>query len=423
MLAAWQQREMFFVTEQRLVDQANQIRKKKWLSDLEMEEIQRGVEEGEDLEADESTDVLSGETQLDPEQANVEPNGEECNVQGSEQIEQDIDGPNVHHDGKLLLVAGCEVSPEETSIIEKMESILKKEKVRLPPLRGIDRDKVKKAVQKVNAVLAKVMPKDISATNDLLYAGAAIVTEMVGMRKTVSCNWKEPWWKRRLEKQVRELNIDLGRVNTVIQNGKIKRNYKNDLERRYKIRKKGLTTVKEEIKQRISAKVGKIKRYSSRINQYQQNRVFQNNQKRFFSQLNGEGEQQQNEAPNAGQAKEFWSAIWSKEVNHKKDAKWLKDFKKEFYHEVGQEKIEITTEKIRKILQKFPNWKAPGLDMVQGFWFKNFESMHIHLKSNLSSCSIEGKVLSHIYVQSSIVLFVPVFCLVYRIVFLHCYLL
>ena len=31
--------------------------------------------------------------------------------------------------------------------------------------------------------------------------------------------------------------------------------------------------------------------------------------------------------------------------------------------------------------------------------------------------------LSHIYVQSSIVLFVPVFSLVYRIVFLHCYLL
>ena len=50
--------------------------------------------------------------------------------------------------------------------------------------------------------------------------------------------------------------------------------------------------------------------------------------KRFFSQLNREGEQQQNEAPDAEQAKEFWSAIWSKEVNHNKDAKWLNDFKK-----------------------------------------------------------------------------------------------
>ena len=133
-----------------------------------MEEIQREVEEGEYLEADEPTDVLGGETQVDQEQANVEPNGREGNMQAREQIEQEIDGPNADHDEKLLLVEGCEVSLEETSMIEKMESILKKEKVRLSPLRGIDRDKVKKAVQKVNAVLAKVVPKDISATNDLL---------------------------------------------------------------------------------------------------------------------------------------------------------------------------------------------------------------------------------------------------------------
>ncbi|XP_063594921.1 uncharacterized protein LOC134771895 [Penaeus indicus] len=320
MLAAWQEREMFIVTEQRLVDQANQIRKKKWLSDLEMEEIQKEVEEGQYREADESTDVLGSETQVDQEQANVALNGGECNAQASEQIEQDIDRPNIDPDGKFVLVEGCETSPEEICTIEKMESILRKEKVRLPPLRGIDRGKVMKAVQKVTAVLAKVVPKDISATNDLLYAGAAVVTEMVGMRNLASSNKREPWWKRRLEKQVRELNIDLGRVNTLIQNGKIKHKYKYDLERRYKVRQKGLKAIKEEIKQRISAKVSKIKRYSSRINQYQQNRVFQNNQKSFFSHLDGEGEQQ-NEAPDAEQAKEFWSAIWSKEVNHNKDAK------------------------------------------------------------------------------------------------------
>ena len=44
----------------------------------------------------------------------------------------------------------------------------------------------------MNAVLAKVVPKDISATNDLLYAGAAVVNEMAGMKKTVPSNRKEP---------------------------------------------------------------------------------------------------------------------------------------------------------------------------------------------------------------------------------------
>lgn len=38
---------MFSATEQRHVDQANHIRKKKWLSDLEMKDIKTEVEEGE----------------------------------------------------------------------------------------------------------------------------------------------------------------------------------------------------------------------------------------------------------------------------------------------------------------------------------------------------------------------------------------
>lgn len=85
--------------------------------------------------------------------------------------------------------------------------------------------------------------------------------------------------------------------------------------------------VNNKIRQRLSAKVGKIKRYSARISQYQQNRVFQNNQKWFFSQLDGEGEQQKAEAPDAKQAKRFWSTIWSKQVQHNKEAKWLEEFK------------------------------------------------------------------------------------------------
>ena len=46
MLQLWRQVDKFPVTEQRLVDQANQIRKKTWLSDLELKEIKRITNEG-----------------------------------------------------------------------------------------------------------------------------------------------------------------------------------------------------------------------------------------------------------------------------------------------------------------------------------------------------------------------------------------
>ena len=49
MLQLWLQMDKFPVTEQRLADQGNQIRMRKWLSDLELEEIKRMFDEGEPL--------------------------------------------------------------------------------------------------------------------------------------------------------------------------------------------------------------------------------------------------------------------------------------------------------------------------------------------------------------------------------------
>ena len=41
----WNEMEMFNVTEQRLVDQKNNILKRTWMSDLEQEEMQRHIED------------------------------------------------------------------------------------------------------------------------------------------------------------------------------------------------------------------------------------------------------------------------------------------------------------------------------------------------------------------------------------------
>ena len=33
-----------------------------------------------------------------------------------------------------------------------------------------------------------------------------------------------------------------------------------------------------------------------------------------------------------------------------------------------------------------PNWKSPGPDVVQGFWLKNFSSLHGKVRSQLKVC-------------------------------------
>ena len=57
-----------------------------------------------------------------------------------------------------------------------------------------------------------------------------------------------------------------------------------------------------------------------------------------------------------------------------------------------QEEVEIIPEKIKKILRKIPNWKAPGPDCVQGFWLTNFKSIQEGLRRNLQKFLESGNV-------------------------------
>ena len=59
------------------------------------------------------------------------------------------------------------------------------------------------------------------------------------------------------------------------------------LEQKYNVKSKGLGIVLEELKQCLQAKSIKIKRYNQRIEQYKINRLFHQDQKRVYQQLNG----------------------------------------------------------------------------------------------------------------------------------------
>ena len=79
-------------------------------------------------------------------------------------------------------------------------------------------------------------------------------------------------------------------------------------------------------------------------------------------------------------------------MEHNKDAEWLEDFRHVMSDTQQQEKMEITVEKMQRMVQKIPNWKAPGLDMVQGYCFKNFRNIHTRLKVCYTDCLNNGQV-------------------------------
>ena len=59
-----------------------------------------------------------------------------------------------------------------------------------------------------------------------------------------------------------------------------------------------------------------------------------------------------------------------------------------------QEKIDITTGNLKKILGRLPNWKSPGPDLVQGFRLRNFSSLHERVRLQLKECLDSGFVPS-----------------------------
>ena len=59
----------------------------------------------------------------------------------------------------------------------------------------------------------------------------------------------------------------------------------------------------EELKQRITAKATKVRRYDNRIKQFRDNRNFQTNQGRFFKNL--KGKEERTTPPNAEDATAF----------------------------------------------------------------------------------------------------------------------
>ena len=147
------------------------------------------------------------------------------------------------------------------------------------------------------------------------------------------------------------------------------------------------------MKQSIIAIAAKVRRYQGRVDTYRQNRLFDNNQRQFYRELDQEGERCDHYQPVAAESKQFWGNIWSQSADNKKDSKWLQDMQSEV-NVKKQEKMDFTTGSLRKMLCRMPNWRSPGPDLVQGFWLKKFSSFHESVRLQLKEYLDSGFVPS-----------------------------
>ena len=161
-------------------------------------------------------------------------------------------------------------------------------------------------------------------------------------------------WKRRLQNKIKELRKDLSQLETLTDKDISNFRHWERLERKYSIRVKRLNLVIEELKERITAIAAKGRRYQEQVDSYRKNRLYENNQRQFYREIDQQEERWDDNQPVAEESKQFWGNIQSQSADHKKDVKWLQDLWSEVRVK-KQERIDITTGSLKKILGKMPN--------------------------------------------------------------------
>ena len=158
-------------------------------------------------------------------------------------------------------------------------------------------------IAKVDKVLSKFKTHSITKTNELFYAGGFVVTNRLGVKIDKVAWRKEPMWKRRLQNKIKELRKDLSQLEASKDKDISNFRHWERLERKYSIRVKRLNVVIEELKQRITAIAAKVRRYQGRVDSYRQNRLFEDNQRQFYRELDQEEEGCDDDQPLAEESK------------------------------------------------------------------------------------------------------------------------
>ena len=150
----WQECASFQTTSQRLTDQVRTIMKKGWFSDLEILDIHQKTQSQDST----ITNTLSGTNK-------------------KQHIRNELQTLENEY-------ATVPSNPTETLSQEQqtnLKRIMKSVKTTLPSLRNIEWRTLKTETNKINQIIPYISTNNINELNDLIYAGAKLVCEKIGV--------------------------------------------------------------------------------------------------------------------------------------------------------------------------------------------------------------------------------------------------
>ena len=110
--------------------------------------------------------------------------------------------------------------------------------------------------------------------------------------------------------------------------------------------------------------------------------MFVNNTQKAYKELRGTKIDVKS-PPSKEEIESFWGPIYETEKNHNKNANWIKDHNKAVDELNIQQQVlsQWPSDDINEVTKSFQDWKMPGVDTLQNFWWKRFSFTHNILTS------------------------------------------
>ena len=305
-------------SEQLLAGQVRAVLKRKVFSDLELEEFRRQLEPSSSLASDLPNSPL---LQIEPQAHTPSPRD---TIESSPHSPPIVTSPD-------QFWSDVEIQRDDRPIFNKLSEYFRilteennSERPMLPPLRSVRRNKFMCIVNCVNNLCQFINTSNLTATANLMYAAAKVVTEAIGL-SCQRCSSKSGHpWKLRLQNKLTTLRKDLSRL-VAMQSGHLKSQCTIDALFNKYLASSGstLTVAIKTLRQRITATSRKIARYTARTEGFYQNRLFGADQHKFYASLSSSAENDNDILPNDKDVVEFWSTLWGDSTPHNESTCWI----------------------------------------------------------------------------------------------------
>ena len=172
-------------TSQRLADQVRTIIKKCWFSDLEIIEIHQKIKDKQ------GNNTLPGTSNIKKQKHPIRT--EPPSLENGNPTQPNTAQPNNSEQT---------LSKEQKLNLKNLKRIMNSEKTTLPSLRNIEWRIVKTETNKVNQVLTSISTNNITELNELIYVGAKLVCEKIGISSKSTKEKSKPGLEFRLSKKI-----------------------------------------------------------------------------------------------------------------------------------------------------------------------------------------------------------------------------